>query len=334
MSDDENIDNKDLKEAPDEVALNHEDVFEEKLNPLIEDAEAMRMSFMRHHQTREHITMTVGLISIIAGASGFGWFLMMDVSILRAIASMAIAILVPMLLNIWAQSILKEYKRSYKRIFLPKLAKAIGGFKFHPARGIGRKVIAKTGVIPRHDLYEAEDCFMGQFKGVKVLFSEARLKHKKQYMEPIFDGIFVLLEIPEPMIEGHTIMTADDKMYNTWKGSRWKSLQRVDIKAEQEEWNIFKVVSDEPEAAKSFITQRLIKELYETSKVFDDSPLSVVFFKKKFIFMMIPYSADMFEASSIHLPIATKRHAMQCRKEIEQILEIVDVFEIYKKEDA
>ena len=49
---------------------------------------------------------------------------------------------------------------------------------------------------------------------------------------------------------------------------------------------------------------------------------------------MIPYKGDMFEASNIHIPVATKQHAMQCKREIEQILEIIDVFDLYQKADT
>ena len=74
----------------------------------------------------------------------------------------------------------------------------------------------------------------------------------------------------------------------------------------------------------------LLKELYEASVVFDEAELSAAFFGGKYVFLMIPYKGDMFEASNMHVPVATKQHAMHCKKEIEQILEIIDVFDLYK----
>ncbi len=50
--------------------------------------------------------------------------------------------------------------------------------------------------------------------------------------------------------------------------------------------------------------------------------------------MMIPYDKDMFEASSLFVPVTTKKQAMQCKREIEQLLEIVDVFDLYKPVQA
>lgn len=313
-----------------EVTRARNDEFSGKIETLINDAEAMRLSFMKRHRTREHITTTLGLLSLMAGAAGFGWFLLVDADIIRAIGAMTLAILLPALLNVWKASILKAYERSYKREFLPRLARALGGFKFHPSRGISSKIIARTGLIPKHDVYNAEDCFMGLYKGVKVLFSEARLLHKKTYLEPIFDGIFVLLEIPSAAIEGHTILTADKNMVREWRSTRWRKLQDVNIKTDNPEWDRFSVFSDQPDAAKLLVGEKLLKELSEAADIFDNAPLSAAMFKGKFIFLMIPYSGDMFEASNINIPVATKQHAMQCKREIEQILEIIDVFDLYQ----
>ncbi len=330
MDEDTESDNNHNFPEHEDVSRAEDNDFSAQIDSLIRDAENMRLSFMKRHRTRGHITTTLGLLSITAGAGGFGWYLLVEVDIIRAIGSMLIALTIPVLLHLWSASILQDYKKSYKREFLPKLARALGGFKFHPSRGIGQKIISKTGLIPRHDIYTAEDCFMGKYKGVKVLFSEARLLHKKKYIDPIFDGVFVLLEIPNAVIEGHTILTADQQAYQKWRNTRWQKLQDVRIKTGEEEWDRFDIVSDNPEAAKLLIGERLLKELSEAADIFDNAPLSAALFRGKFVFLMIPYKGDMFEASNIHIPVATKQHAMQCKKEIEQILEIIDVFELYE----
>ena len=312
-----------------EVSRGQSPDFAVRIDALADEAEAMRLAFMKKNRTRGFITMTVGLISLTAGAAGFGWFLLVKFDILRAVGSMVLAIAIPALMHFWSAGALSSYKKSYKREFLPRLADALGGFKYHPARGIRRQIISKTGLIPAHDTYHAEDCFMGRYKGVKVLFSEARLLSKKSHSGPVFDGIFVLLEIPQAVIEGHTILTADKELYKKWRSTRWKKLQEVALPSDNPDWEKFLAVSDTPEAASLLIGERLLKELHEASEVFDDAPLSVAMFKSKFIFMMIPYKGDMFEPSNVHIPVATKQHAVQCKKEIEQILEIIDVFDIY-----
>lgn len=305
--------------------------FNKELEALLDDAETLRLQAMKTHRNRGFAAMSIGLTAIVIGACGFGWLFLVEAQLVKALGAIILGIVIAAALHLWSGQALQDYKKQHKAVFLPKMAKTLGGFKYHPARGISRKLITKTGLIPAHDVYTAEDCFMGKYKGVKVLFSEARLRHKKAYIEPIFNGIFALLEVPEGSIEGHTILSADKEMVKKWRNSRWQKLQDVDIQTSNPSWDRFTIVSDKPEAAQKIITQDLLKELSEAADIFDKSPLSAALFRKKYIFLMIPYDGDMFEASNIHVPVTTKRHAMQCKKEMEQLLEIVDVFDLYNE---
>jgi hypothetical protein len=303
--------------------------FNEEIDALLNYAEELRLNAMKAQRNRGFVAMSVGLSTIVLGATGFGWFLLVDAAILNALGSITLGVVVAVALHLWSMQSLQDYQADHKTHFLPKMAKLLGGFSYYPARGISRKVLARTGVIPAHDIYEAEDCFMGKYKGMKVMFSEARLRHKKGYMEPIFNGLFVLLEAPNAPIEGHTILTANKEMIHRWGKTRWKKLSSVDANSENPMWNKFSGFSDNSESAEKLITEPLLKELSEAADIFDQSPITAVFFQKKFIFIMIPYDGDMFEASDMQVPVATKRHALKCKKEIDQIVEIIDVFDVY-----
>ena len=312
-----------------EITCPSDQRFTEDMDALIREAEHVRLRFMRTMRGRGFIAMSVGLISIMAGAGGFGWLFLVETDLVKGLAALALGVAIAAMLHFWSAQSLKAYKKDYKSRFLPRMAKVLGGFKYHPARGISRKLLAKTGVIPPHDVYEAEDCFMGRYKGVKVLFSEARLKNKKGYVEPIFDGLFVLVEIPQPVLKGHTIISANKTMLREWRNSRWQSLQDTGIQTGNLSWDRFAILSDQPAEAQQFVTENLLKELAEAADIFNESELTAALFGQKFIFMMIPYDADMFEASDIQIPITTKQHAMRCKKEIEQLLEVIDVFGLY-----
>ncbi len=307
--------------------------FSSDVEALIKNAERGRLQYMKKYRMREMTSSIVGLTVILIGGAGFGWFFLVEAQIFKAIACMVLAGLVPVILNIWAEFPVKAYIDDHKANFMPQMAKALGGLKYHRARGISAKILPKTGVIPSYDTYKAEDCFMGVYKGVKVIFSEARLFVKRKNM-PVFHGIFVLLEIPRDILEGHTIVTADKEMAHKYSRTRWKNLSAVSIPVSQGAWDRFEVFSDKPEAAALFVGEKLLKELAEASDIFNTSPLSAVFFKGKYVFLAIPYEGDMFEASNIYVPVTTKKHAASCKKEIEQILEIIDVFEIYQTESA
>lgn len=305
--------------------------FTKELDSLIKDAEDMRIMRMKQHRTRSFIAMNLTILFVMIGIAAFGWFFLMEAKLFIGIGLFILSIVPSFFLYPWAGLPLKTYKREHKTVFMPKLAKALNGLSFHPTRGVSSKIIGKLAVIPAHDVYKAEDCFMGLYKGVKVIFSEARLYSKSQRDEPVFDGIFVLLENPqEGVIEGHTIITANRKMVKAYETTRWKTMGRVHVSVSNPDWDKFDVFSTVPDTAELMVGERLLKELAEAADVFDNAPLTAVMFGGKYIFMMIPYDKDMFEASDLFVPVATQTKALKVKKEIEQLLEIVDVFDLYQ----
>ena len=304
--------------------------FQQDVEQLIDSAERTRLHHMKVQRSRNLLSLFSGIVTVIAGAAGFGWFFLMQGQLMFGIAAMAAGIAPLILMKFWAAQPVKAYIRSHKTEFMPQMADLLGGLKFYPARGISRKIVSKTGVIPPHEIYKAEDCFMGKYKNVKVIFSEARLYKTKRDKEPVFDGIFVLLEIGDKMIEGHTILTADGALAKRAAPTLWRKFTPVNIQTANPSWNRFQIFSTKPESAELLVGEKFLKELAEAAEIFNDAPLSAALFAGKYIFIAIPYEEDMFEASNMHVPVTTKRHALQCKKEIEQLLETIDVFDVYK----
>lgn len=304
--------------------------FKKNLEVVIKESEEIRLKRMRQHRTRGFIAINMSILFVLAGSAASGYYFLMEAELFIAAGALASSFIPVLLIHYWAGRPIKAYLREHKTIFMPKLAKALNGLAYHPSRGVSSKIINKLAVIPAYDEYKAEDCFMGKYKGVKVLFSEARLYAKKRRDEPLFHGLFVLLEAPAEAIEGHTIITSNLRMMKAYKTTRWKSLQQVHISVSDPAWDKFHVFSNKPEAAELMVGDRLLKELSEAGTIFDDAELTAVLFGKKYVFLMIPYEHDMFEASNLFVPVTTKSQAMKCKKEIEQLLEIIDVFDLYR----
>lgn len=304
--------------------------FTKELNFLIKESEEMRVARMMQHRTRGFITMNLSIFCIFLGIAGFGYLFLIEAQLIPALLVFVLSLIPPIFLNIWVAQPIKTYKKEHKTVFMPKLAKALNGLSFHPSRGVSAKMIERLAIMPAHEKYEAEDCFMGSYKGVKVIFSEARLYSKHHKDGPVFDGIFVLLENNEEVFDGHTIITANHKMVKAYEKTRWKTMNRVHVSVSNPDWDKFHVFSTKPESAELMVGDKLLKELAEAADVFDNAPLTAVMFGNKYVFMMIPYAHDMFEASSLFVPVTTQKQAMQCKREIEQLLEIIDVFDLYK----
>ena len=320
------IENQDIKE----ISRSEDKLFNKEIEKIIAESEEMRLRRMKQHRMRSFTSINLSILLFLCGVIGFGWFFLVEAQLKPSIISILAPILPAILLNRWAARPLKTYIKEHKSIFMPKLAKTLNGLRFHPSRGVSAKIIDKLAVMPPYDNYKAEDCFMGKYKGVKVIFSEARLFHKKAKDKKTFDGIFILLETPKEVIEGHTIITADMDMVKKYAGTRWSKMTQVNVNVSNPEWDMFHIYSTAPQSAELMVGDRLLKELSEAADIFDDAPLTAVLFGGKYMFIMIPYTKDMFEASDLFVPVTTKGQAMQCKKEIEQLLEIIDVFDLFK----
>lgn len=302
---------------PTEHLLTHD------IQATIERGEQMRLTYMKEHRGRSFIAMTLSLIIISAGGAAFGWFLLYKGDILRSLGYMALALAPPAYLYFWAHMPIKLYKRDYKKTFLTDLAKAMGRFQYHPTRGISANILSKTGVVPPYKDYQAEDCFIGTHNGAKIILCEARLKKDESDKNHVFDGMFALVELKEKSFEGHTIVTANARL-----ADRMTKLQPLPIIGSGYEDKLSCFTNDASNSER-FQNKALLKELSELIDVFDDAPLSAAFFREKYIFVAIPHKADMFEASTISVPITTTQTALQCKREIEQILSIIDIMDVY-----
>lgn len=313
--------------------LRHTDAaaFEAEIDALVKEAEATRLSYMQSMQGRGFLTLFFGLSSLLAGGGAFGWYFLMYGDFLKGLGWLGVSFILPVLLYIWSRQPIKSYLRQHKKTFMPRMAKALGGFNYRAEGGVGAKIINLAGVAPKHDGYESEDCFIGLYKGIKVIFSEARLSQKGS---PVFQGVFALIELPQKILEGHIILTADKKMAQEWAPTRWKNFQAASVPVSNPSWNRFAVFSLKPEDVSLLVGEKLLKELSEAADIFQKAPLTCAFFRGKYVFLMIPSDKDMFEASDIRAAVPTRAHALERRKEIEKLLEIVDVFDIYARKDA
>lgn len=299
------------------------------LETLAQEAEAMRLRFMVQVRDRRFMMLTLGLIAAFVGAAGFGWFFLIHFNLPKGVACLVPAIVLPLLLRNWSVRPIETYRRDFKRLFLPRLARAFGGgLQFYPRRGISQAIIRHSGLVKDCRRYSAEDCFAGTYKGVKVIFSEG--KFNGQTSKDEFRGLLVLLETPEKMFGGHTILTSDTHLARSMAATRWKTLNAVPMKVENPAWNRFALYSDAPEEAGALAGERLLKELCEAADAFGGSKISASFFGGKYAFIMLPNDLNMFEPSAIYEPVTIHSFSTNLKREIARILEIIDIFDIYK----
>jgi hypothetical protein len=312
-------------ESLEEIEKGEPPRFAQESEELAREAEIIRLRFMQSHQNRIFLSLTFGLLCGLAGAAWFGWYFIVNGDFLRAVWGL-MGFLPSLLLFSWARAPLKHYKRAHKEIFMPRMAKILGGFRYSAKGAVRADILKTSGVLPPYNRSQSEDCFAGRYKGIKIVFSEVQLLKGGR---PVFGGIIALLELPRDILTGRVIITADKKMAADYAGTRWKSLSRVPVKMPNSDWNRFDVFSSKPDEGIAIVGERLLKELSETADIFKKSPLTASFFNGRFVLLTIPSDEDMFEASDMQEPLPCAANASSRRREVGKILEIMDVFEIY-----
>lgn len=302
-----------------------DDDFRENINIVLRESEEFRLKQMGVYRSREFMSLTATLLSITIGGAVFAWFFLVVGSFWLALLAIIVAGLPHIFMRPWVLDPVKTYRAQYKQQFMPRIARAMGGLRFNPKKGIPSKILARTGIVPAHDMYSAEDCFSGNYKNARITLSEARLSKKGSKSQYVFDGIFVLIELSRDVFEGHSVITADQKQAQRLA----KKLQRYPFKSSENYTTLFTLLSSSQNSAQILDNQKLLTELHETMVLFEQAPLSIAFFGSKYIFLQIPYEKDMFEASDVFVPITTNESALRCKKEIDQLMSIIDIIGVY-----
>ncbi len=319
--------NSDHAETKEQSAEHHDAApasdaeFSEALEKILSKAEAMRIRHMRIYQKRDLAAVLFMLFCAVFGGAAFGWSFLVKQNLYKAFLALIGAIAAPFLFYLWAHRPVIAYRKSYKTKVVPAIARALGNLKYHPKRGVSEQFLNQSGIVPAHKDYRAEDCFVGRYKGVKVIMSEARLTDRKNPEELVFDGIFTLLEVPGERFKGRTVIT-NDKILAAALGER-NGLEYRNT----EDFHIF---SNRPENLSDLAAEPLLKELWEISSTFGNVPVRAVFFGGKYLFITVPCAQDLFEPSHINVPIASHEDALRRKKELQLILSIIDVLELYK----
>lgn len=304
-----------------------------EIQQLIKQAEDIRLQKSKQYVFRRWVYY-ITIPSLIAGTSSyFIWVLLMGGSMITVLGALGVSVLVTVLLVPWTKIPLKQYYKEFKTSFMPAMAQAMGGLKFYPTSGISVKLIAASGLLPPHSLYTAEDSFRGLFKNIELTITEVRMYGKKQKEDHVFEGIVVALKTPKPVFKGHTIITSDHRAIKRWAGTRWRKLPAVEFKTGIPAGD-FKIFSNFAQEAQSLADLDFMELLHKLSDMFGDAPISSAFYKGSRVLLMIHCADNMFEPGDINIPVTNMGYETKCQKEIEQILTVIDVLDVYEPDSA
>ncbi|MGH1374810.1 MAG: DUF3137 domain-containing protein [Alphaproteobacteria bacterium] len=306
-----------------------EEEFLEKSQAHLEQLEDIRQEKFRVYQWRKRIAIPVGvLLTPLLGFVDY-WLLMIQTGDDRG-AGLTLAVLGG--LYAWVTHPKRQYAKAYKREILPKLAQLFGDFRYEMNGRISMLAMEASKILPAHDKYEAEDYFVGTYKGVDIEFSEVdfkqrrRSKNRTRYVS-VFKGLAIMLDMNTKRFYGHTMLDKDRGKVSEWFKQRSSKLKRANL-VDPEFEKVFDVYTNDQVEARYLIDPVMMERLRGLQEEYDGENMTAAFYDSQMLILIqSPY--NYFEPADITIPATDPRSILSMKKEIGEILGLIDRLNLY-----
>jgi len=303
-----------------------QDDFLTTIRPKLQVLDDIRLDKHKVFKFRKKVAVTVAaLITPICGYIDY-WLIMLQ----RGNGDTAAGITAVFLGLLWAwvTSPKRQYAKAYKTKVLPDIVSAFGDFTYDLKGKISMGMMKPSKIIPRHTSYKSEDLFKGNYRGVGIKFAEILLTKKRDKSTVIvFKGLAILLTHGARKFHGHTIITRDQTKLGAWFSSQTKGLKRanmVDLEFER----LFDVYTNDQTEARYLIDPLIIESLKALYGEYTGKKMMAAFYQEQ-VLIMIESSKNHFEPAAIDIPATDENELLAMKREIEQILSIVDRLSLY-----
>lgn len=299
--------------------------------PKLEMLETIRLEKLAAFQSRKKLAVPIG--AILTPFCGFidYWLLF-----IRNFGDDSFAGLTVFALGglwAWVSSPKRQYARAYKTDILPDIARLFGNFDYDVKGKIPMDAMKPSKIVPQHTEYKSEDFFSGQYKGVAINFSEIKLEKKSdKHTVTVFNGLAVLLTQGTKQFHGHTILLDDQGKIGGWFKKQISGLKRADL-VDPEFEKTFDVFTNDQTEARYLIDPRIVENLKALNDEYSGETMRAAFYNDH-VLILIGSNVNHFEPASIHTPATSEEGLLAMKREIEQILSIVDKLSLYDPRKA
>jgi hypothetical protein len=235
----------------------------------------------------------------------------------------------------WVTQPKRQYAKTYKKEFLPDIAKLFGNINYKADGKIDMHFLKPSKIIPNHDEYIAEDYFLGEYKGIELEFSEIKLKKEKGRPRrkydltdaTVFSGLAILLTIKNKRFYGHTILEKNKSALSEWLREKSTGLERAEM-SDPEFEAVFDAYTNDQVEARYLIDPIMIEKLNGLYFEYNGKQMTVAFFDKQML-IMVSSDYNHFEPADIFTPATNPDSIIRMRHEVGQILSIIDRLSLY-----
>jgi hypothetical protein len=318
-----------LSPVSDERMVEEKD-FLESARGQMEALEVIREQKLVKYSFRKSIAIPAAVVLTPVLAHADYWLLFFQRGNDDSAAGLSIAFLGA--LYWWVTKPRREYAKAYKQEILPSLAKLFGNFTYNVDGRVPMHSMRSSKIVPRHDKYESEDYFMGEYMGVRIQFSEVDLKQKRRsknrtHYVSVFQGLAVLLDMKSKRFLGHTIIDHNKSKISEWFKERSLDLKRANLVDPVFE-DRFDVYTNDQVEARYLVDPTMIERLNGMYEEYNGNKMAAAFYDSKML-ILIASKHNYFEPAQLEIPATDPRSILSMKKEIGEILSIVERLELY-----
>jgi len=311
------------------------DNFYAECMPELEKLEGIRLDKLAIYNLRKKLA--TGLSVVLVPAFGYVDFWLLGLQRGDGNSFAGVTVLAMAALWTWVNRPKRSYTKAYKKKILPNLASLFGNFEYQHDGKIDMDQMQPTKIIPHHHKYKSEDYFSGQYKNVAIEFCEMRLTKKKKSGKrtrtvTVFKGLAIHLKFQAKKFYGHTIVQKDQGKLGEWfkeKGSNLKRANLVDPEFEA----AFDAYTNDQVEARYLIDPIMIEKIKSLYSEYNGKAISLAFHDEQML-ILIASNHNHFEPANIHTLATTPESLMSMKREIENIISIIDKLSLYNPRDA
>lgn len=318
-----------------DVRTEDDQEFLECSKKALDDLEDIRLAKLKIYEWRKKIAIPGAVILTPICAYIDYWLLLLQSGNDDSGAGVTFAMLGG--LYWWTTQPRRQYAKAYKKEILPKIAKLFGEFAYNIGGKISMALMSPSKIVPGHDRYKSEDYFVGTYKGIDIEFSEIdlavrRRSNKKTYYKTIFKGLAILLNTKHKRFFGHTILDQNKSKISEWFKEKTHALERAEM-VDPEFEEIFDAYTNDQVEARYLIDPIMIERLKGLYEEYDGEQMAAAFYENKML-ILIASKHNHFEPSNIYVPATNPSSILNMKKEIGEILSIIDKLSLYDPDEV
>lgn len=232
----------------------------------------------------------------------------------------------------WVTQPKRQYAKAYKKDILPEIAKLFGNLRYGLNGKIPMEELRPSKIIPSHDSYDADDYFIGEYKGVKIEISEMTLEResgsgKNAHKTTVFKGLAILIAMPRQKFHGHTVLMQEVGRFGKWFQKQSTGLKHADLVDPQFE-KVFDVFTNDQVEARYLVDPVMIENLKTMRDIYNAESFSAAYYNNQ-ILVMLPSDHNYFEPANIGVPATDPQTIVSMKEELGLVLNLVDYLEVY-----